>query len=498
MTPNILFVMADDHAANGISSYGSRLMQFAPTRNIDRIGTEGARLDQAYCTNSICTPSRATILTGQYGHLNGVRTLADALDPRRRNVAQLLGAAGYQTAIIGKWHLHAQPSGFDHWEYLAGRGGEQGVYFDAQFETNGVGLVASDGYVTDAITDRTLRWLRGRDKTKPFFLMCHHKAPHDYWQYAPRHEHLLDGITIPEPANLREDKAHRSPASRDFGTTLSPKNSRRSLTQTFTRDDHATGSLDVTGMDVTEQTAAVYQKYLKDYLRCVAGIDESVGAVLDELDGEGILDDTVVMYTSDQGMFLGEHDYQDKRWMFEESLKIPLLVRYPREIAPGSDNRDITTNLDFAPTFLDYAGAAVPDDMQGRSMRANLAGRTPADWPRSMYYRYWMHMAHHDVPGHYGIRTRRHKLVFYYGLKLDASYDEYEQRTNPGFDHPATPAGWELYDLESDPEENDNLYQDPAQQGLIAELKDELIGLKRLYRDTDDNYPDLLERLDAS
>lgn len=204
------------------------------------------------------------------------------------------------------------------------------------------------------------------------------------------------------------------------------------------------------------------------------------------------------MYTSDQGMFLGEHDYQDKRWMFEESLKIPLLVRYPLEIAPGSVNRDITTNLDFAPTFLDYAGAAVPDDMQGRSMRANLAGRTPADWPRSMYYRYWMHMAHHDVPGHYGIRTRRHKLVFYYGLKLDASYDEYEQRTNPGFDHPATPAGWELYDLESDPKENDNLYQDPAQQGLIAELKDELSGWKRLYRDTDDNYPELLERLGAS
>lgn len=484
--PNILFVMADDHAAKALGCYGGRLARLDPTPAIDRIAAEGVRLDHAYCTNAICTPSRASILTGQYGHRTGVRSLGDPLDPEIPHLGTRLQQAGYQTALFGKWHLGPDPTGFDDWQYLSGVG-QQGTYFDPVFETSDAGTIQVPGFVTDIITERSLAWLRQRDRDRPFLLLCHHKAPHDWWQFAERHAPRFTDTDIPEPDSLFEDKAHRSVGSRDFGSSISPGNPYRSLAEVFSEPDYVTGSLDLRGMDHEEQTRAAYQKYLRDYLRCASGLDDSVGALLDFLEEDGIADDTVVVYTSDQGMFLGEHDQTDKRWMFEESLQMPMLVRYPREIAPGIVNRDIVTNLDFAPTLLDYAGVPTPSMMQGRSFRDNLRGDTPDDWPTAMYYRYWMHMAHHGVPAHYGIRTPRYKLMFFYGLPLDASY----------VDEP-TPPGWELYDTERDPDEVHNVYDDPDYQDVVGELMAELARLRQRYGDTDEGYPQVLERARAT
>jgi len=484
--PNILYIMADDHAANAISCYGGRLSKVNKTPNIDRIAVEGIRLDNCFCTNSICTPSRASILTGKYSHLNGVYTLRDDFDRSQQNVAELLQQSGYQTAIIGKWHLHTEPRGFDYYNVLPG----QGRYHDPLFKEKGKpwqygskGGEVYKGYVTDIITDISLDWLKNRNKDKPFFLMCHHKAPHGLWEYADRHAHLYQDIEIPEPASLWEDKSHRSPGSREYGSTISTHNKVRNMVNRMQQRWWPTGRLDTSGMDENQKTRAAYQKYLKDYLRCVAAIDENVGRLLDYLDKEGLTENTVVIYTSDQGMFLGEHDYYDKRWMFEESLRMPFVARYPEEIKPTTVNDDIILNVDFAPTFLDYAGIPTPSEMQGKSFRANLAGRTPSNWRRSMYYRYWMHRAHHDVPAHYGIRTKRYKLIFFYGLPLDAR----GARNDP------TPPGWELYDLKEDPYELKNVYNDPAYADVVKQLKSQLLYLKEKLGDVDEKYPELMK-----
>jgi len=485
--PNILFIMSDDHAAKAISSYGSILADYARTPNIDRLAQAGSRLENCFCTNSICTPSRAAILTGQYSHINGVNTLQDDFDRDRSNVAKLLQESGYQTAMIGKWHLHTEPSGFDYYNVLPG----QGLYHNPKLKEMGqpwkkrnAGGEVYEGYVTDVITDQALQWLDKRSDTKPFFLMCHHKAPHGRWEYAKRHEHLFDGVDIPEPPSLFEDKSHRSAATQNYGSTLSNSNPIRNRVDRMTNPKKVwpTGMLKTDGMTQNEITSAAYQKYLKDYLRCCIAVDENVGRMLDYLDENNLTQDTIVIYTSDQGMMLGEHDQIDKRWMFEESLKMPFLIRYPEEIKAGSVNDDISLNIDFAPTFLDYAGVAVSGDMQGRSIRSNLSGSTPDDWRSSMYYRYWMHRAHHDVPAHYGIRTKTHKLIFYYGLPLDAN----------GAKNESSPAGWELYDMVKDPQETRNVYNDPTYQSVIQGLKQELLKLKQQYNDTDEKYPDLM------
>ncbi|MHC4253900.1 MAG: sulfatase family protein [Planctomycetota bacterium] len=486
--PNILYVMSDDHASNAISCYGSRLASVFKTPSIDRIANEGVRLMNCHCTNSICTPSRATILTGQHSHVNGVYTLADPLDPTKETLATLLKGAGYATAVIGKWHLKTEPQGFDHYDVLPG----QGKYFDPVFRVKGqLGGVPfeecpgtrREGYVSDIIADRVLEWLDGRDRTKPFFLMYHNKAPHDMFDYHERFEHMFDGIEVPEPDSLFEDKSHRSPGTREYGTTVSPTNARRNYVKHFSHPKHPTGTVDFSGMDFVQRTKAAYQKYLKDYLRCCAGIDDNLGRVLDRLDAEGIAGDTIVVYTSDQGMMLGEHDYIDKRWIFEESLRMPFVVRYPREVPAGTVNDDIVTNVDFAPWLLDLAGVDVPAWMQGKSFRANLRGETPGDWQRSLYYRYWMHMAHHDVPAHYGVRTKTHKLVFYYGLDLGAS-GAHDEASTPGL---------ELYDLEKDPFELKNVYDDPAYADVVRELKAELLRLKDELGDPDEPYPEVMK-----
>jgi len=511
--------MADDHAATAISCYGSRLAAVARTPNIDRIAAEGVRALNCFCTNSICVPSRATILTGQYSHVNGVYSLADKLDPHRPNLAKLLQQAGYQTAVIGKWHLKTEPTGFDYWNILPGQGRyhdpimqEKGSdredrkpspmevtaelaglwlaepprfedrpsrrqrRFDELFaETRTFGKQIHRGFSTDVITDLSIRWLEQRDEQRPFFLMTHFKNAHAPWDFAERHAELYRDIDIPEPESLWEDKSHRSAGSREYGFTVSGTQLER-----MQKKNYPTGPLDTSGMTRTQKIKAVYQKYLKDYLRCVAAIDENVGRLLDFLRARNLENNTVVIYTSDQGLFLGEHDYIDKRWIYEESLRMPLLIRYPLEIKPGSVNDDIIINADFAPTILDYAAYRRPSWMQGASFRQNLRGRTPPDWRSSMYYRYWQHGSR---PAHYGIRTKRYKLIFFYGLPLGIK----GAQTKP------TKPGWELYDLRLDPHELNNVYEHPAYRSIVKSLKAELLEKKEQLGDTDEKYPELLK-----
>ncbi|HAX96099.1 MAG TPA: acetylglucosamine-6-sulfatase [Prolixibacteraceae bacterium] len=488
--PNILYIMSDDHAANAISCYDSRLSTVFKTPNIDRIGHEGVRLDHYYSTNSICTPARATVMTGQYGHINGVRSLNDRWHPEKGpNLAQLLKDVGYTTAIFGKWHLHCEPMGFDEYKYLSGVGG-QGTYQNPEFFEKRKGKITHEGYVTDLITDMSLNWLRNRNREKPFFLMCHHKAPHDFWEYPQRYEKLFEGTDIPVPDSLFENKAHRAESSREYGSSVTPRSKVRSLYEDFCQPDYITGPLTGTeNMSFEEKGYAAYQKYLKDYLRTVAGIDDSVGILLKELEEQGILDNTLVIYTSDQGMFLGEHDYQDKRWSYEESLKAPFLVRYPEVIPSGRVEDRLMANIDLAPTLLDFAGVQVPDSMQGFSCRKMLEGQQDAPDREAVYFRYWMHLAHrHHNPAHYGIRTKRWKLILYYGLPLDVS----------GAGKEETPAGWELYDMVNDPCELKNLYEMQAYRQIAEKLKVQLAEMKQKLRDEDDQYYELKAKIHNS
>ncbi|MFP4055260.1 MAG: sulfatase [Candidatus Brocadiia bacterium] len=458
--PNILFIMTDDHAAHAMSCYGSRINA---TPHMDRIAEDGMRLDSCFCTNSICSPSRATILTGQYEHVHGVRTLADNLDRTRTTFATLLRDAGYQTALVGKWHLGTapenRPRGFDYWTVLPG----QGLYHDPLMHEmdphdpdRGVEKTLQ-GYVTDVITDIALDWLRRRDRERPFCLLVHHKAPHRHWEPDEKHAAMYDDIEIPPPDTLHDDYQHRATAARiarmRVGEHMNEKDLKRPVPQ------------GLRGRDLREWA---YQLYIKDYLRTIASVDDNIGRLLDALDAEGLAEDTVVVYTSDQGFFLGDHGWYDKRFFYEESLRMPLLVRYPREIPAGSTSDAMALNLDFAQTFLDYAGVEAPADMMGRSLRPVLAASTPRDWRTAMYYRYWMHLAHHNVCAHYGVRTHRHKLIYYYGLPLDAS---------GAVDPPMQPE-WELFDLDRDPQEMHSVYDRSAYAPTVAELKDELRRLR--------------------
>ncbi|MCX6637396.1 MAG: sulfatase, partial [Acidobacteria bacterium] len=449
--PNILYIMADDHAAHAISAYGSRINK---TPNIDRLARGGMRMDNVFCTNSICTPSRAAILTGQYSHKNGVYTLADQLDPKRNQVAKELQSAGYQTAMIGKWHLVTEPTGFDYWNILPG----QGVYYDPVF-IDRTGKKKHEGYCTDLIADFSLDWLKKRDRSKPFFLMCHHKAPHRPWDPAPKYAKLFDGQTIPEPDNLYDHYEGKPKSVADVKMRVGENSVERDVKRPIPADLKG---------DALRKWA--YQYYIKDYLRCIQSVDDNVGRMLDYLDQDGSASDTIVIYTSDQGFFLGDHGWYDKRLMYEESLRMPFLVRYPGAIRPGSVNGDIALNVDFAPTFLDYAGSKAPAEMQGRSFRANLEGRTPKNWRQSMYYRYWMHNSNdHHVPGHYGVRTKDWKLIYYYGKPLGMK----------GAQEPNTEPDWELFDMKKDPREMKNLYRDPAHAGTVKKLQAELDRLQK-------------------
>jgi arylsulfatase A-like enzyme len=450
--------MSDDHAAHAMSCYGSKINE---TPNIDRIAEGGMRLDNCFCTNSICTPSRASILTGTYNHVNGVKTLSDRLDGRQLTVSKLLRQNGYQTAIIGKWHLghggESDPTGFDFWSVLPG----QGDYHNPAFIEMGERISVS-GYATDIITDKSIDWIAGRDKDKPFFLMCHHKAPHRPWIPDEKHAHMYEDIDIPEPETFNDDYTNRASAA----AAAEMRIDRDLLKKDLKMDppEHLEGAA---------LKSWKYQRYIKDYLRCIASVDDNVGRLLDYLDEEGLADDTIVIYTSDQGFFLGDHGWYDKRFMYEESLRMPFVIRYPREIAAGSVSGHMALNVDFAPMFLEYAGIAAPESMQGVSLRPILSGESPAEWRTSMYYRYWTHLSEHKVYAHYGIRTEQYKLIYYYADALGTAGSE---------DEPKEPE-WELFDLKKDPYEMINVYADPDYARVVEVLEEELYRLQEEVKD---------------
>jgi arylsulfatase A-like enzyme len=442
--PNFIFIMSDDHAAQALSCYGSRINQ---TPNLDRLAQEGMLFENAFCTNAICAPSRAAILTGKMSHLNGVRDNTDRFDGAQDTFPKLLRSTGYQTAMIGKWHLKSDPTGFDYWNVLPG----QGAYHDPVLKEMGV-RKQHTGYTTDIITDLSLDWLRTRQKDQPFCLLLHHKAPHRNWQPDEKHASMYEDVDIPEPDTFNDDWSTRSRAAREQWMTIS---------------DHLDVPYDTKiepppGLEGQELKQWKYQRYIKDYLRCVASIDDNTGRLLDYLGQSGLAENTVVIYTSDQGFFLGEHGWYDKRFMYEESLRMPLLIRWPGHIQAGVRNGELVANLDFAPTLLSLGGATVPEDIQGRSMESLLNGDIPEDWRDAVYYHYSEFPDWHMVKRHYGLRTKRYKLIHFY-WDIDA---------------------WELYDLKADPNELKNLTGNPSYAPLMAELKEKLSTLREQYRDS--------------
>jgi N-acetylglucosamine-6-sulfatase len=477
--PNILFIFSDDHAVQAISSLGSQINK---TPNIDRIANEGIALDRCFCCNSICAPSRAAVLTGKHSHINGLMTNADQFDGAQTTLPKLLQRAGYQTVLIGKWHLVTDPTGFDHWQILPG----QGNYYNPDF-LSAAGTKRYTGYVTDIITDLTLDWLKNkRDKDKPFLLMCQHKAPHRVWAPGPKHLTMYDDVTIPEPATLFDDYANRNPALKDnemeiarhmmmdydlkvagsqvkdaLGRAMkNPELARMTPEQRTLWDaayepkNEAFRQANLTGRDLVRWK---YQRYVKDYLRCVASIDDNVGRTLDYLDQAGLADNTLVIYSSDQGFYLGEHGWYDKRWMYEESFRMPFVARWPAVIKPGTRTRALAQNIDFCPTFLEAAGMDVPKEIQGESLMPLFKGETRY-WRNSLYYHYYEE-GEHNVPRHYGVRTDRYKLIHYYDN-----------------------GQWELFDLAQDPQELRSIYNDTAAKAVREQMHAELERLRGLYK----------------
>ena len=488
--PNILFIMSDDHAAHAVSAYGSRLAKVAPTPNIDRLAKEGAIFTNAFCTNSICSPSRACVLTGQYNHINGSFDLSGKVEPGKQMLAIQMKKAGYETAMIGKWHLKVEPADFDYYCVLPGQGKYHGPSFRVRGEKPwGKNTISfPNKHSTDAITDLTLDWLKQRDDDKPFFLMHHYKAPHDYFDNAPRYESYLADVDIPEPASLWDQgEKFGSLATRGaeddllphIGTSIGSRNPRRSYLGDLPKlyPNEFPKDFDPANFTDEENKRMAYNAYLKKFLRCVKGIDDNLGRLFRHLEVTGQLDNTIIIYTGDQGFMLGEHDYQDKRWMYEESQRMPFLVRYPKSVAAGQKIDSIIENVDYGPTMLELAGTEVPESVQGRSFKSILeSGKEPDDWKQEAYYRYWMHMAHHDNPGHMGIRTKTHKLIYYYGCNYDGGYQ--------------TPAGWELYDLVNDPNEMTNIVDDASSADLVANLKGRLAKLREKVGDDGSHYPE--------
>lgn len=485
--PNIIFIMSDDHAVPAVSAYNDFLSEVFKTPNLDRLADEGMRFDNAFCTNSICTPSRASILTGKHSHKNGVYTLVEKISDEQVTFPKLLRSQGYYTGMIGKWHLHTEPKGFDYWKVMIG----QGLYHDPIYCEMGRGWsrdpkagigVEYKGYVTDINTDFALEFLDNRPKDKPFSLLLHYKAPHDEWEHSEKYNNFLADIDVPEPETLFDDYN-----TRGYGIKLQTQKIGENHTFYESETGHLLGQA---------RKAAQYQSYIKKYLRCVASIDENVGRVLNYLDENNLTDNTIVVYTSDQGFYLGEHGMYDKRFMYEESLQIPLLIRYPKVVKSGSINDDIVTNIDFASTFLDYGNVPIPDDIQGESLRDIVEGNTPETWRQSMYYRYWMHGAHFNIPGHYGIRTKDYKLIYFYSKSLGYSHNEFYPTGHWNFEGNVIKDGepyWEMYDLNNDPNELNNIYGKPQFTLIQERLRKELFELKEFYDDSDESFPELFE-----
>lgn len=507
--PNILFIMTDDHTTQAMSCYGSELIE---TPNLDRIAKEGMRFNNCYVTNAICAPSRAVILSGKFSHVNGVTDNAKVFDGSQVTYPKLLRQAGYQTAMIGKWHLGSTPTGFDYWSVLPG----QGNYYQPEFIEMG-DTITEDGYVTDVITDKAINWLEKRDTRQPFAMVYQHKAPHRNWMPAPRHLGAFEKKVFPEPATLFDDYTGRGSAAREqemeianhmwdaWDFKLATKEELDAFganhqLEVITDAKHH----DVAGANKREQdleklyrvysrmtpeqqsrwheayagriqkykdgklsgkelVAWKYQLYMRDYLACLLSLDENVGRLLDYLDEKGILDNTIIVYTSDQGFFLGEHGWFDKRIMYEECYRMPMLVRYPKAIKAGSQSNALSMNVDFAPTFLDYAGVNIPDEMQGLSLRPVFEnnGKPTPDWRKATYYHYYEYPSWHSVKRHYGMRTDRYKLIHFYN-----DVDE-----------------WELYDMQKDPQELTNVIDDPSYREMVPGLKAQLKQLQDQYGD---------------
>lgn len=467
--PNILFIMSDDHAAHAVSAYGSKINQ---TPNIDRLAKEGIRFNNCFAVNSICTPSRASILTGKYSHINGVPAF-NRFDGNQWTVAKTLQEAGYHTGMIGKWHLQSDPTGFDYWNVLTG----QGLYHDPVFIEMGE-RKKINGYATDIITDISIDFLKNRPKDKPFFLMTHHKAPHREWSPDAKHAALFSDKTIPEPETLNDDYATRADAARTAIMRVDRDLTRGDLKlppppglrgTNLTEWKRGTDSeLEVVENGKTNKLSGAalkkwkYQRYMKDYLACVASVDDNVGRLLAYLDQTGLATNTIVIYTSDQGFFLGDHGWFDKRFMYEESIRMPFLVRFPPTIKAGSVSDAMILNVDFAPTFLEFAGLPTPAEVQGRSIKPLLSGKTPEAWRKSWYYRYYHYPNEHGTEPHYGVRTERHKLIYFHRINQ-----------------------WELFDLQTDPRELKNIVSDSKNVALVKELKEELTELRKDLDDRD-------------
>lgn len=456
--PNIVWLFSDDHAVQAIGAYGGRLEPYHLTPNIDRIGHEGMVFDRAYVANSICAPSRATLLTGKHSHLNGKLDNRTPFNHDQQQFQKILRTSGYQTAMIGKIHLDGKLQGFDYWEVLPG----QGVYENPVFVTE-TGETQYQGHSTDIITDRALNWLNTRDeKEKPFMLMVHYKAPHRTWIPAERFRKKFKGMTFPEPETLFDDYTGRGTAAHKQDMTIRKTMGMEYDLKISKRPDRAAWlkEHDPKGDDLVRWK---YQAYMQDYLACVAGVDENVGRILDYLKSSGLESNTVVMYSSDQGFYLGEHGWFDKRFMYEESFRTPLLARWPGVTKPGSRNSDLVQNIDFAETFLDIAGAPIPADMQGKSLVPLLKGQTPDDWRTSLYYHYYEYPGWHSVRRHEGVSTKRYKLIRFYG--------------------PDVPDGeeWEFYDLQTDPHEMKSLCGNPEYEPIIQDMKSELQRLRKQY-----------------
>ena len=459
--PNILFIFTDDHSPRAISAYGSVINQ---TPSIDRLADEGMLFEHCLVTNSICAPSRATILTGKYNHVNGQITNAERFDGSQQTFPKLLQEAGYETAMIGKWHLKSDPTGFDYWRALIGQGPYYNPPIGSPEDTTRI-----EGYTTDIITDLALDWLKqGRSAEKPFLLMYQHKAPHRPWRPGPDYLSMYDDETIPEPATLRDDYSGRSAAAASANMRVMRNLNANDLKITEPRGltdeqlaawnaayDPKNEALREADLSGEELDAWKYQRYIKDYLRAVASADDNIGRVLDYLDESGLSDNTVVIYASDQGWYLGEHGWYDKRWMYEESLTMPFIVRWPERIDAGSKNGALVSNVDFAPTFLEMAGVDIPSDMQGKSLVGMLDGSRTEPVRETFYYQYYEYPASHCVERHYGVRSDRYKLIYFY--VIDA---------------------WELFDLENDPNELTSVYEDPSYADIRTELESELGRLR--------------------
>ena len=492
--PNIVFIFSDDHAPHAIGAYNGWLKSVNPTPRIDELAKQGMLFEKSFCTNSICGPSRAVIMTGKHSHKNGFMNNGNTFNWNQQTFPKILRKAGYTTALYGKSHLKGNPKGFDDWKVLPG----QGDYYNPDLITP-KGRVRIDGHCTDVVTDLAVEWLKtGRDKTKPFMLMVQHKAPHRNWMPALRHLPLYDDIKIPEPTTLFDKWEDNAPPARhqeleidrhmdinydlfldltaDYEGAPSQKRQDRSAWRNMkkmTKDqlsswrafyeprDKAFHEANLSGKELVRWK---FQRYAKNYLRCVRGVDDSVGKIQDTLKNLKLDDNTVVIYSSDQGFYIGDHGWYDKRWMYEESLMMPLIVKWPGVTKPDSRSVQMVQNLDYAQTFLEMAGAEIPSNMQGRSLVPILKNGKADDWRKSIYYHYYEYPSVHMIPRHYGIRTERYKLIHFYQFGNE----------------------WEMYDLKEDPDELTNIYGKADKKSLQKDLKEQLVAIRKLYDDNTD------------